>query len=56
MLKFPLLDATIPEEKLADWIDAHTMRVHGFLDRLQQVITHHLLIVRRTKARNARPS
>ena len=56
MLKFPLLDATIPEEKLADWIDAHTMRVHGFLDRLQQVITHHLLIVRRTKARHARPS
>ncbi|KAK9916919.1 hypothetical protein WJX75_008799 [Coccomyxa subellipsoidea] len=37
MLKFPLLDATIPEDKLADWIDAHTMRVHGFLDRLQQV-------------------
>ena len=38
MLKPPLLDATIPEDRLADWIDAHTMRVHGFLDRLQQVI------------------
>lgn len=32
MLKAPLLDTTVPEDKLADWIHARTMRVHGFLD------------------------
>ncbi len=37
MLKPPLLDSNVSEDKLADWIDTHTMRVHGFLDRLQQV-------------------
>ena len=33
MLKAPLLDTSVPEDKLADWIHARTMRVHGFLDK-----------------------
>ena len=32
MLRAPLLDNTVPEDKLADWIHARTMHVHGFLD------------------------
>ena len=32
MLSLPMLDPTVPEAKLADWIHARTMRVHGFLD------------------------
>ena len=38
MLKPPLFDPSIPEENLADWVDSHTMRVHQFLHRLQEVI------------------
>lgn len=38
MLKPPLFDPSIPEDKLADWVDSHTMRVHQFLHRLQEVI------------------
>jgi hypothetical protein len=31
----PLLDSAVPDADLASWLDAHTMRVHGFLlDRL----------------------
>lgn len=37
MLKPPLLDPDIPEEKLAEWVDTHTMRVHQFLDKVHQV-------------------
>lgn len=32
MLKAPLLDPTVPEDKLAAWIHEHTMHVHQFLD------------------------
>lgn len=38
MLRPPLFDPSIPEDKLADWVDSHTMRVHQFLHRLQEVI------------------
>lgn len=37
MLKPPLLDPTVPVAKLAAWIDVHTMHVHQFLDKLDQV-------------------
>ena len=37
MLKSPLLDPSVPEERLAAWIDSHTMHVHQFLDRLDRV-------------------
>ncbi|BDA40553.1 hypothetical protein COCOBI_01-2060 [Coccomyxa sp. Obi] len=37
MLRPPLLDPSIPEDKLADWVDSHTMMVHQFLHRLQEV-------------------
>lgn len=35
LLRPPLLDHEVPEERLAAWLDTHTMRVHGaLLDRL----------------------
>lgn len=34
MMRPPLMDNTCPADKLAEWIDKHTMRVHGFLDKL----------------------
>lgn len=38
LLHKPLLDTTVAEEKLAAWIDEHTMRVHGgFLDKLPKL-------------------
>lgn len=36
-LKPPLIDPTLADDKLAEWIDSHTMAVHQFLDKLQQV-------------------
>ena len=32
MLTLPMLDTTLSEDKLADWIHARTMHVHSFLD------------------------
>ena len=47
MMKAPLLDATVPENKLADWIHAHTMRVHQFLDdQVRRQMLHHALPLR----------
>ena len=37
MLKPPLLDPSVPDTQLAGWIDAHTMRVHQFLEKLDKV-------------------
>lgn len=38
MITPPLMEVSLPEEKLAAWIDAHTMRVHGgFLDKLDKL-------------------
>lgn len=32
MIRPPLLDPEVPDEKLAAWIDKHTMHVHQFLE------------------------
>jgi hypothetical protein len=37
IVKPPLLDPNVPDAELGAWIDKHTMRVHQFLDRLQQI-------------------
>lgn len=31
ILRPPLLDPSVPDERLSDWLDAHTMRVHAEL-------------------------
>ena len=38
LLRPPLLDASVPEGRLAAWLDQHTMRVHdAFLDKLSKL-------------------
>ena len=38
LLRPPLLDPSLPEEEVAAWVDAHTMRVHaGFLHLLPKL-------------------
>ena len=32
MIRPPLLDPEVPDDKLAAWIDQHTMHVHQFLE------------------------
>ena len=32
MIRPPLLDPEVPDDKLAAWIDKHTMHVHQFLE------------------------
>jgi hypothetical protein len=42
MLKLPLLDPSVPDDKLADWIESHTMAVHQFLGMLPKVRQPHI--------------
>ena len=42
MLRAPLLDNTVPEDKLKDWIHARTMHVHGFLDEQVRCFAGHV--------------
>ena len=38
LLRPPLLDPSLPEDQVAAWVDAHTMRVHaGFLHLLPKL-------------------
>lgn len=41
MVKAPLINPTLPDDKLAGWIDANTMAVHQFLDKLD-LVSHSL--------------
>ena len=37
MIRPPLMDPEVPDDKLAAWIDKHTMHVHKFLEPQQEL-------------------